>query len=259
MLLSLAGILYFFIFPFIIHLKIVEQSRNYLLEISNSFDNKYTLQTLTYADETGTYMSFFIELYDTGERVFACSEKYRTRDLKSIAWNDELYDITVISGEVGTINYIFADDRWIIGNEKTVNWSISKYSELTSKHYEEISNGYKAAFYTKDEIGVERISNWLAACEPSEGYYQLIYFDPASWDMFLYYAPENGRFSNDSLKFYIDGSILKVYVENDDGVDNYTDYILIRVQVPLRGAWPSSSVLYLNGIEAEMQGSQWYN
>jgi len=134
--------------------------------------------------------------------------------------------------------------------------SVSKYSDATGKHYEESNNGYKAAFYDKNEIEPEKIKNWLASCEPAEGYYQYIYSDPDSWDMFIYYSPVNGNFSGSNFKFSVDGSVVKVYVTND-GLDNTsTDYILIRIQAPQRGVWPGASELYIDDNIIEMQNNQ---
>jgi len=52
--------------------------------------------------------------------------------------------------------------------------SVSKYSDITDSFYEQTPCGYKAAFYDKSEITIERIIDWLDSCEPSEGFYQLV-------------------------------------------------------------------------------------
>ena len=137
-----------------------------------------------------------------------------------------------------------------------VSQSITKYSDETDKYYEETDSGYKAAFYKKDEISVKRISDWLVSCEPSDGYYQYIYSDPDSWDMFIYYSPGNVSFNNDNLKFSVDGTVVKVTVTNDSANQTSEDYTLIRIQAPLRGAWPTSSELYIDGSKIELQDSQ---
>ena len=254
------GFICIYIVPFLIHLQIVENSKNYQPETFISFDNKYILQTLKYEDESGAYANFAIQYFDTEESVFLCPDKYRTMDLKSIAWDEASYTVIVVSADVGTIYYCFVDNLWIKSSGRSIDWSVSKYSEITSKHYEVTLSGYNAAFYKKSEIDAERIVTWLDSCEPSEGYYQFIYSDPDSWDMFIYYSPEHGLFSNDGFRFFMDGSgsILHIFVTNNES-DETDDYMLIRIQAPLRGAWPNSSMLYLDSISIEMQDTSWAN
>ena len=194
--LCLAGVFFFFVFPIIAHLKIVGAARNYQPEVLLSFDDKFLLQVLKYEDDSGAYASFVIESYATGEEVFLCPEKYRTMDLKSISWDDETYTVIVVSSDVGTMYYCFVGNTWVKNSEKSINWSVSKYSEITSRHYEESPNGYKAAFYEKNEIEITRINDWLASCES--------------------------------------------FVENDEPPNTVAGYLLIRIQAPLRGAWPDS-------------------
>jgi hypothetical protein len=248
------GVFYFIVFPFIVHLQIVEESRNYQFEALVSYDSKYTLQALKHEDENGFYASFFITLHDTDEKVFQSSDIYRTRDLKSIKWDNESHNVIVLSGDVGTIYYYFVDNTWIKSSNADIWWSVSRYSEITSKHYEETANGYRAIFYSKGELGIERIENWMASCEPSEEYYQFICSDPDSWDMFIYYSLENSSFGNNDLKFFVDGSKVNLFVTSNDIASTANDYILIRIQAPSRGVWPSSSALYLDGKKVEKHG-----
>ena len=131
--------------------------------------------------------------------------------------------------------------------------SVSKYSEMTGRYYEETSSGYKAAFYEKDEIEIEKIENWLTSCSSGENYYQYIYSDPDSWDMFLYYSPIDSGIQYSGFSFTVDGSTVKIYISNDGTPNDVSnDYLLIRVQAPLRGAWPSSSELYVNDEKIEI-------
>ena len=132
------------------------------------------------------------------------------------------------------------------------NLSVTKYSDITDRYYEETSNGYKAAIYTKEEIEVEKIESWLASCKPSDKYNQYIYSDPDSWDIFIFYSPENTDFIGYSFRFSVDGSVVKIYVTSDSSVDNPQDYLLIRIQAPLRGAWPNSSELYIDGNKIDI-------
>ena len=245
----------YFIMPFIAHMNILQVARNYQPEAFVSFDNKYILRTVKYKDETGTYASFNIESYETGDSIYSCPDKYRTMDLKSILWADGLYTVTIKSGDVGTIYYSYVDGIWIKNNNKEIEWSVSKYSDITKRYYEETRHGYKAAFYDMSEIDVEKIIDWLASCEQSEDYYQYIYSDPDSWDMFIFYAPPINNFSNNQLRFFISGSTVNIFVENGYSADISADYMLIRIQAPKRGAWPSSSTLHVDGNSIEIQKS----
>ena len=251
-LLCAAGIFYFLIFPAIMHQMIIESSKNYQPETLISFDGRFSMQTLKYEEETGTYAGFAIDSCSTGERLFLCPDKYRTMDLKSISWEGDSYTVTVVSGDVGTFYYCFAENTWIKNSEKNINWSVSKYSEITSRHYEETPDGCKAGFYEKAEIDIARISEWLAACEPSGGYYHYIYSDPDSWDMFIYYPVKNN--SNEvykSFKFCVVEKIVRVYVESNEASfeEPPSEYILLRIQAHPRGVWPSGSALFINGRE----------
>ena len=138
--------------------------------------------------------------------------------------------------------------------EQDIDWSVSKYSESTEKYFEETASGYKAAFYDKDEIDVKTIENWLSSCMPASGYYQCIYSDPDSWDMFIYYSPENSSLIANGFRFAVVDSVVKINVQNDSSAGAVTDYILIRVQAPLRGAWPNTSEFYIDGNRIEKQG-----
>ena len=134
--------------------------------------------------------------------------------------------------------------------------SISHYSDITNRHFEELSSGYMAAFFTKDEISLERITNWLDSRLSNEGFYLFIDSDPASWDMYIYYSPEDGFFDYYSFRFSIVDSTVNIYVIIDDASPTFlSDYMLIRVQAPRRGSgpWPHSGTLYINGIEIERQ------
>lgn len=108
-----AGALYFYVFPFIAHIQIHKEKRNYQTETALSFDNRFILKTSEMEDEAGFYVSFTIELNYADEILFQCSDRYRTQDLKSIRWGDGLYSVIVVSADVGTIKYDFIDDSWV--------------------------------------------------------------------------------------------------------------------------------------------------
>ena len=243
------------ILPVIAHMRIVGAARSYQPETMVSFDNRFLLRILKYEEDSGTYASFSIESYATGANVFLCPEKYRTTDLKSISWDDESYTVTVVSSDIGTTFFCLVDNTWVENSEKNISWSVSRYSEITSRRYEETTTGYKAAFYEKSEIDIARITDWLAVCESSASYYQLVYSDLDSWDMFLYYSPKNGNFGNNDFKFFVDRSTVNIFVANGELSDTTVDYLLIRIQAPSRGAWPSSSELYIDGKKINVADS----
>ena len=224
------------VLPLIAYMNLVETVKSYQPETLVSFDNKFLLHTLKYEEDSGTYASFIIESSATGKNVFLCPEKYRTMDLKSISWDDESYTVTVVSSDTGTTFFCFVDTTWVMSSEENISWSISRYSEITSRRYEETASGYKAAFFEKSEIDIMKIKDWLTSCESSERYYQLVYSDPDSWDMYIYYSPENGNFSNNDFKFFTDRSTVNIFVASGESSDTTVDYLLIRIQAPLRGA-----------------------
>ena len=132
------------------------------------------------------------------------------------------------------------------------NMSVSKFSDATNRFYEETPDGYKAAFYEKSEITIKKILDWLESCEPSEMYYQYIYSDPDSWDMFICYLYEGGEIYN-SLMFRAENQVVKIYITHDKSLHNpeQNSPIIIRIQAPPRVLWPTSSELYVNDIKIE--------
>ena len=135
--------------------------------------------------------------------------------------------------------------------------SISKYSDVTGKNYEETFDGYKAAFYNTEEITTQRIKDWLDTCEPSGQYYTYIDSDPDSWDMYMYYAPENNTDTvYKSFSFCVVDQIVKVYVEGNKSTEKQpSEYVLIRIQAPARGAWPAKSELFIDEQPVEMSAN----
>jgi len=132
--------------------------------------------------------------------------------------------------------------------------STSSYSYITGRHFEETSNGYRASFYGRDEISIERVSYWIDSCLPNERYHQLIYSDPASWDMFIFYFPEDGLSDYYSFQFSVIDSTVRLYVLTDDSSSAFfSEYLLIRIQAPSRGTWPNASEFYINGNRIERQ------
>ena len=136
--------------------------------------------------------------------------------------------------------------------------SISKYNDSTGKNYEETDNGYKAAFYDKNEITIEKIKKWIELCEIEDGYHEYVYSDPDSWDMFIYYPTNNGIYCSPSLKFSVVDQIVKVYITNNSSTNRInSNYILVRIQAPSIGAWPIKSELSIDNKRIEMQDHQY--
>ncbi|MCL2544518.1 MAG: hypothetical protein FWE77_01220 [Clostridia bacterium] len=144
---------------------------------------------------------------------------------------------------------LFGCGNRLFREEPAVHMSVSKYSDITERWFEETADGYKSALYRIEEITVERISDWLAAQEPSGQYVHYIYSDPDSWDLFVYYPLEStSERVYDSFSFCVTEQTVKLYVKGRPaaGEERPSAYILIRVQAPLRGAWPSRSELYVD-------------
>ena len=131
--------------------------------------------------------------------------------------------------------------------------SVTKYSDATGKYYEETENGYKAAFYKKNDLSdIKKLDDWVNSCEASDKYYEYVYSDPDSWDMYICYNPEVKGFKNHNFKFSVVDQIVKIYMSSDGGTYiGDEDFILIRVQAPYKGAWPVASELYLDGVKLD--------
>lgn len=138
-------------------------------------------------------------------------------------------------------------------DEAAANWSTSRYSEATGKSYEETDNGYKGAFYCKEEMTNDQMRDWMDACDANGQYFEYIWADSDSWDMFVYYPCEGMDLEASELKFIVHDSIVKIYVEQDgeQNLEDPSDYILVRIQAPSRGVWPSSSELFVDGSQRE--------
>jgi len=106
----------------------------------------------------------------------------------------------------------------------------------------------------RDEILSERIANSINSRLPGKGYCQYVLSDPASWNMFIYYFPEDGLFGYYSFRFSIVDSTVRIYVVPDESSPTFfSDYMLILVQAPRVGVWPRYSELYINGDRIEKQ------
>jgi len=120
---------------------------------------------------------------------------------------------------------------------------------VAGRVYEETSGGYRAAVYDAEEISGERVKQWIDACREGDvqGFTFTIESDPDSWDMFIYYPVPDGAYISRSFRFCIEDQTVIVYLESaDDATESPADYVLIRVQAPTWGAWPTTARLYLD-------------
>ena len=132
--------------------------------------------------------------------------------------------------------------------------STSNYSDITGRYFEETANGFRAVFLQRDEIVSERTANRIDSRLPGERYYEYVVSDPESWNMFIYYFPEDGLFGHYSFRFSVVDSTVRVYVVADGSSPAFlSDYMLILVQAPSRGARPTTSELYIDGNKIERQ------
>lgn len=110
---SLFKTFYFYISPILMHQTVIENAHKYKPYYVESFDGKYVLQTEKIEDNTGVYASFHIAIKETNEIVFKSNENYRTMDLKTISWSENSLNVIVESGDVGSIIYLYDDNKWL--------------------------------------------------------------------------------------------------------------------------------------------------
>lgn len=104
----------FYLFPLLsLHINNIVESHEYTPHSIASYDEKYLLTTQKITEgETGTFATFIITDAETERVLFECPDRYRTIDLKFIDWDEDSYNIVVISGDVGTVRYSAED--WLI-------------------------------------------------------------------------------------------------------------------------------------------------
>ena len=134
---------------------------------------------------------------------------------------------------------------FLSGCQERPRISESMYSEITGLHYQEL-DGFKATVVERGFITSPSVLEWLDSIELSNnesGYYQYIYSDPDSWDMFLFVPNsevESGRYvSTESMRFTIVDNIIKIYFDTTEVGPGAS--IIVLVQAPMRGVWPNGS------------------
>jgi hypothetical protein len=111
--------------------------------------------------------------------------------------------------------------------------------------------GYKTKILTEKDYKGTVVEDWIKESDTQNGYSEFVYSDPDSWDMFIYYPNINPELKY--IKYKVDlkfvDSIVKVYLTVEDAVDDgeVIKDLVLRIQAPLRGAWPTESEVYLNG------------
>ena len=95
---------------FLFHNSILE----YVEEFEGSSVQKGEYVLHTDVIEKGDMKSATFHITKQGETVFEANESWRVMDLKSIAFKEDSYDVLVESGDVGTSEYIFNGETWIL-------------------------------------------------------------------------------------------------------------------------------------------------
>ena len=90
--------------------EIIQTAHSYQPYSMASADGKYVLQTEKIEEKEGVSASFSITSADT--MVYKCPDKYRTMDLKSIAWDKNSLDVVVQSKDVGNYRYVYENGNW---------------------------------------------------------------------------------------------------------------------------------------------------
>ena len=111
MALIIGFVIYFLSGLFYTHNLLIKNPHNFEPYSIESVDKMYLLKTKKLNENTGTYATFDIESVNEGKVIYECPDKYRTFDLKSINWDS--LNVVVVSGDVGTITYKFAEGQWI--------------------------------------------------------------------------------------------------------------------------------------------------
>ena len=135
--------------------------------------------------------------------------------------------------------------------------STSQFNDTTGRHFEETPNGIVAAFFRKDEITGAHPTEWVNGRLPGEGYETLTRLDPEKWDMYVYYAPEQGFFGYYSFRFSVEGETLSIFVTPDpESATFLEEYLLIVVQPPIRSTLARETSLYVNGEAIPLRAAE---
>jgi hypothetical protein len=143
---------------------------------SESVDGKYVLHTEKFESSTGPYAVFTIRSSADQTVIFRCHDKYRTMDLKSIAFDTDSNDVYVSSADLGTHRYAYQNGGWAkdLGDDadrSTDTWS--------------------SAFEGKDEKLAFLSCYLVSFSEILDAEYHIVYYDnstgrlpaPSDWDI----------------------------------------------------------------------------
>lgn len=90
---------------------LVEISQAYVYEEQTilSEDGRFLLQTEYFEGQPAPYALFAVIDPASGEVLYQCDDHYRPKEVKSLQWVGNSYDITITCDDVGTITYVFSD------------------------------------------------------------------------------------------------------------------------------------------------------
>lgn len=143
-------------------------------------------------------------------------------------------------------------DRQSFSSQDSV---IDKRYDVIDKSTGEVSQ-YLLTITNCGAISLDVITEWVGKCEAVDGYYDYIYSDPDSWDIFLYIPNAQelfGDIQNSNVEIEVTDSILKVYIDITDvsTKEKKSGELIIHLVAPLRGSWPIASELYVDGTRVE--------
>ena len=142
-----------------------------------------------------------------------------------------------------------------------VNLLLSGCSESKDEKLKD-AKGYKSTtLFAKDYQG-SKLEKWIESCSGTGGYYEFINSDPDSWNLYIYYSNINPKLENVSFKVDLKieeknvDIILKIYLteQNSDSDEQVVKDLVLDVKAPSRGAWPTKSEVYLDGIQVQCIG-----
>lgn len=115
---------------------------------------------------------------------------------------------------------------------------------------------YKAEFIQYDTLS-DFYQDWIDKSTDDTGYHEFVNSDADSWEMLIYYPNINKDgaeyISYQCDKIEIADGKIKVYITQKDAVDDsqVVKDLLLHITAPLRGAWPSESELFIDGVSMQ--------
>ena len=118
-------------------------------------------------------------------------------------------------------------------------------------------SSYLLSITNCEAISLDVVTQWIEGCASSDGYYEYVYADPDSWDVFLYMPNAQkafGDIQNNNVAIAIEDSVLKIYITTGEELphEKASDQLILHIKAPDRGAWPSSTELYIDEKEVTL-------